>query len=74
MRGIRQVASANIPTFGLSELGVAPNAVGEDAAKVKRVDYFVPAMGKGAEILHGKREEIVEKLIELMRAKGGLKS
>ena len=74
MRGIRQVASANIPTFGLSELGVAPNAVGEDAAKVKREDYFVPAMGKGAEILHGKREEIVEKLIELMRAKGGLKS
>ena len=74
MRGIRQVASANIPLFGLSELGVAPNAVGEDAAKVTRMDYFVPAMGKGAEILHGKREEIVEKLIELMRAKGGLKS
>ena len=74
MRGIRQVASVNIPTLGLSELSVAANTVGEAAAKVKRVDYFVPAMGKGAEILHGSREEIAEKLIELMKAKGGLKS
>lgn len=73
MRGIRQVASVDIPTLGPSELGVEPSAVGEAAAKVKRVDYFVPAMGKGAEILKGKREEIIEKLIELMKAKGGLK-
>ena len=73
MRGIRQVASVNIPTFGQSDLGIAAEAVGEQAAKVKRVDYFVPALGKGAEMLHGKREEIIEKLIELMRAKGGLK-
>ena len=32
---------------------------------MKRVDYFVPALGKGAEILQGSREEIVDKLIEL---------
>jgi electron transfer flavoprotein beta subunit len=73
MRGIRQVASVDIPTLGVSELGVSPGTVGEVAAKVKRVDYFVPAAGKGAEILHGKREEIADKLIELLRAKGGLK-
>jgi electron transfer flavoprotein beta subunit len=40
---------------------------------VRREDYFVPAAGKGAEILKGSREEIVDKLIELMKAKGGLK-
>jgi len=74
MKGIRQVATLEIPTFGASELGVAPESIGEAAAKVKRVDYFVPALGKGAEILQGKREEIVDKLIELMKAKGGLKS
>lgn len=73
MRGIRQVASVNIPTLGPSELGIDASAVGEAAAKVKRVDYFVPATGKGAEILRGSREEIVEKLIELLRAKGVLK-
>lgn len=73
MRGIRQVATLDIPTLGSPDLGVAPDAVGESAAKVKRVDYFVPAAGKGAEILQGSREEIVDKLIELMKAKGGLR-
>ena len=73
MRGIRQVASVDIPTFGASELGVDASAVGEAAAKVKRTDYFVPASGKGAEMLQGSREEIIEKLLELIKAKGGLK-
>ena len=73
MRGIRQVASANIPTLGNSDLGVAPDAVGDTAAKVKREDYFVPAAGKSAEILQGSREAIVEKLVTLLKDKGGLK-
>ncbi|MBZ5573723.1 MAG: electron transfer flavoprotein subunit beta/FixA family protein [Acidobacteriia bacterium] len=73
MRGIRQVASVPIPTYGASDLGVDPGAVGQAAAKVKRVDYFVPALGKGAEMLQGSREEIVEKVVELVAAKGGLK-
>ena len=63
MRGIRQVASVPIPTFGASDLGLDASAVGEAAAKVKRVDYFVPALGKGAEMLQGSREEIIDKLI-----------
>jgi len=73
MRGIRQVASVPIPTFGAAELGVPANAVGEVAAKVKRVDYFIPTLGKGAEILHGTREENIDKVLELVAAKGGLK-
>ena len=73
MKGIRQVASVPIPTFGAAELGVDPATVGEVGAKVKRVDYFVPSLGKGAEILRGKREEIVDKVFELVAAKGGLK-
>jgi electron transfer flavoprotein beta subunit len=73
MRGIRQVASIPIPTFAASDLGLDTGAVGEAAAKVKRVDYFVPALGKGAEILHGTREENIDKVLELVAAKGGLK-
>ena len=73
MRGIRQVASVDIPVLGASELGVEAGAVGETTAKVKRTDYFVPASGKGAEMLQGSREEIIEKLLELIKAKGGLK-
>ncbi len=72
MRGIRQVASLEIPTYGASELSIDPASVGEAAAKVKRQDYFVPAIGKGAEILEGSSEEIADKLIELLKAKGGL--
>ena len=73
MRGIRQVAAVPIPVFTLSDLGVDPGAVGEAAAKVKRVDYFMPVLGKGAEMLEGSREEIIEKLVELVAAKGGLR-
>ena len=72
MRGIRQVASVEIPTYGASELSVDPATVGKAGAKVKRLDYFVPALGKGAEILEGERKQIIAKLIELMKAKGGL--
>ncbi len=73
MRGIRQVASAPIPTLGASDLGVDQGAVGEAAARVKRVDYFVPALSKGAEMLDGSREENADKVLELVAAKGGLK-
>jgi electron transfer flavoprotein beta subunit len=73
MRGIRQVASIPIPTLGVSELNLDPLLVGSTAAKIKRVDYFAPAVGKGAEMLQGSREEIVDKLFELVAAKGGLK-
>lgn len=73
MRGIRQVASVSIPTLGAAELGIDPSTVGQAAAKVIRVDYFVPAVGKGAEILQGSREEIADRLFELVTAKGGLK-
>ncbi len=66
MRGIRQVASLPIPTLCANELA------GPLAAKVKRLDYFVPPAGKGAAMLEGTREVTVEKLIDLLKAKGGL--
>jgi electron transfer flavoprotein beta subunit len=72
MRGIRQVASLEIPTYGAADLGVDASSVGEAGAKVKREDYFVPAVGKGAEILQGSGAEIIDKLVELMKANGGL--
>ena len=73
MRGIRAVASVPIPTYGASDLAIDASTVGEAAAKVKRVDYFLPALGKGAEMLEGSREEVIDKLVGLVAAKGGLK-
>jgi electron transfer flavoprotein beta subunit len=73
IRGIRKVASLDIPSLGAGELGIAADSVGEAGAKVKRLDYFIPDLGEGAEMLEGSTDEIVEKLIELLKSKGGLK-
>ncbi|MCF8111299.1 MAG: electron transfer flavoprotein subunit beta/FixA family protein [Desulfobacteraceae bacterium] len=73
IRGIRKVASVEIPAMGASDLGIDAGSVGEDAAKVRRIDYFVPEMGEGAEMLEGSTDEIIDKLIELLKSKGGIK-
>ena len=73
IRGIRKVASIDIPVHGISDLGLAADALGAAGARVKRVDYFVPELGEGAEMLEGSTEEIIDKLIELLKVKGGIK-
>ncbi len=73
IRGIRKVASVEIPVHGAGDLGLAADAVGAAGARVKRVDYFTPEMGEGAEMLDGSMEEKIDKLIEMLKAKGGLK-
>jgi electron transfer flavoprotein beta subunit len=73
MKGIRAVQALPIPTYAGSDLGVKAAAVGAAGAKVKRVDYFVPALGKGARMLTGTREENAQIVLELVAAKGGLK-
>jgi electron transfer flavoprotein beta subunit len=72
MRGIRQVASVPVPVFGASALGIGSDSAGESAVRVRRLKYFVPPAGKGADILEGSREERVDKLMDLLKAKGGL--
>ncbi len=73
IRGIRKVASVDIPVWGSSDLGLDASNVGAAGAGVKRIDYFVPELGEGAEILEGNNEEIADKLIDLLKAKGGIK-
>jgi electron transfer flavoprotein beta subunit len=73
IRGIRKVASLEIPVHGVTELGIAPDTIGEAGAKVRRLDYFTPDLGKGAEMLEGSSEEIIEKLLEMLKNKGGIK-
>jgi electron transfer flavoprotein beta subunit len=48
-------------------------AVGRTGARVKRLDYFVPPAGAGAEMLQGSTDEMAAQLIDLLKAKGGLK-
>ncbi len=73
IRGIRKVASVEIPVHNAAGLGVDAKAVGAAGAKVSRADYFVPVLGKGAEMIEGSTDELADKLIELLKSKGGIK-
>jgi electron transfer flavoprotein beta subunit len=73
IRGIRKVASVEIPVLDAGALGLGPDAVGAAGARVKRVDYFLPATGGGAEMLAGSTEELATQLVELLKSKGGIK-
>jgi electron transfer flavoprotein beta subunit len=73
IRGIRKVASVEIPVMDAEALGLQAGTVGKTAAKVRRVDYFVPQAGAGAEMLEGSTEEIAGKLVDLLRARGGIR-
>ena len=71
IRGIRKVASVEIPVLDGGALGV--DSVGQSAARVRRVDYFVPEAGAGAEMIEGSTEEVAAKIVDLLKAKGGIK-
>ena len=73
IRGIRKVASLEIPVHTAGDIGIAEETVGEFGARVKRLDYFVPDPGEGAEILEGSTDEIIDKLVELLKTKGWIK-
>lgn len=72
IRGIRKVSGVEIPELGAGDLGIDAASVGADAAKVKKVDYFIPESTEGAEMLEGSSDEIITKLIEILKANGGL--
>ena len=73
LRGIRQVASVEIPTYTAADLGLDPNLGGKAGAKVECLDYFIPSAGAGAQMLQGSAEEMADKVVELVRARGWVK-
>jgi electron transfer flavoprotein beta subunit len=73
IRGIRKVASKEIPTQGAADLGLGVESVGAAGARVQRLDYFVPDLGEGADMLDGSREEVIDQLIDIIKSKGGIK-
>lgn len=72
IRGIRKVSDVVIPEFIAADLGVDTSSIGEAGAKIKKAGYFVPAKGEGADMLEGSTDVIIVKLIEILKANGGL--
>lgn len=69
MRGIRQVASVEIPSVDLTQLGLDANSC---QPRMRRTGYFTPAVGAGAEMLAGEREDVVVELVERLKTRGGI--
>ncbi|ABF39467.1 electron transfer flavoprotein, beta-subunit [Candidatus Koribacter versatilis Ellin345] len=69
MRGVRQVASIEIPTLDAAHLRIDSNCL---TAKVKHAGYFSPVAGVGAEMLSGDREHILDELVERLKGRGGI--
>ena len=73
MRGIRQVASVEIPILSASDLDLE-----REHSRRKRCQSEAPWItssprrARTPTILSGEREEVAEKLIELMKKRGGL--
>ena len=68
IRGIRKVASLEIPALSASDIGC------EDCGlRLQKLEYFQPELGAGAEMLAGNTEEMAEKVAEMLKAKGGIR-
>ena len=72
IRGIRKVSDVVIPELSAADLGIDASFVGAAGAAIKKAGYFVPAKGEGADMLEGSTDAIVVKLIEILKANGGL--
>lgn len=73
IRGIRKTASIEIPTLSADDLGIAAELVGEENAKIKKQRYFIPEATKNATMLTGSRDENVQQVFEMVKAKGGMR-
>lgn len=73
VRGIRKVASADLPVLDAGALGLSREDVGAAGARIRRVDYFVPEQQGGAEMIEGSTDEIADRIIDLLRARGGIR-
>jgi electron transfer flavoprotein beta subunit len=69
--GIRRVAKKEINVLGLSELGMKPEDAGQPGSLsiVERV--FFPPVGEGAQMLEGTMDEISDKVVTILKEKGG---
>jgi len=73
IRAVRKVASAEIPTVGLADLGLDEARVGTMGSRVLIEKLSLPPEGEGAEIIGGPAEDVADRLVEILRERGGIR-
>jgi len=70
--GIRRVAKMEIKVLGLRELAMKPEEAGEPGSMTAIERVFFPPVGEGAQILEGTTDEISDKIVTILKEKGGM--
>ncbi len=72
LKGIMAAKKKEIRVVSLADLGLDPEEVGGQAARLKTVKVAPPPKGKGAELLTGSADEIAQELVKRIREKTGV--
>jgi electron transfer flavoprotein beta subunit len=70
--GIRRVAKMQIKVLDLRELAMKPDEVGEPGSMTVVEGVFSPSVGEGAQFLQGTADEVADKVISILKEKGGV--
>ena len=70
--GIRKAKKKDLREVGTKDLSVAPEELGSSGSLIELKEIYIPPAEKEAEILKGTPEEISEKVLNILREKGGL--
>jgi electron transfer flavoprotein beta subunit len=72
IRAVRKVASVEIPTVDLTELGLEESQVGHSGSRITVEKVFLPPEGDGAEIIKGSTDDVAARVAEILKEKGVL--
>ncbi len=70
--GIRRVAKMEIKVLDLGALAMKPDEAGEPASTTVVERVFLPPVGEGAQILEGTADEVSDKVVSILKEKGGV--
>jgi electron transfer flavoprotein beta subunit len=73
IRGVKRASRLDIPVYGTGELNLAAETIGKSGSWVWRSVCTMPEMSGGAEMVEGATAEVVGKLVEMLKARGGIR-
>lgn len=72
LKGVLKAKKAEIPIWGIQDLGLSPDQVGLSGSPTRVIKVFTPSRQGTSEILEGDTEEAVNQLVEKLKGEGVL--